>query len=125
MVYQSDQFGLFVNSAKKVPKIDAEGKTAVVLDEFETNFFGVYEAKLHPSGTWMPPKQIAAINEYANENMTPVMRGPTISYDGNTLFFFANFGKSGFGREDIYFSERTKSGWTKPENVGSNINTDN
>jgi outer membrane protein OmpA-like peptidoglycan-associated protein len=125
LVYQSDQFGLFVNSAKKVPKIDAEGKTAVVLDEFETNFFGVYEAKLHPSGTWMPPKQIAAINEYANENMTPVMGGPSISYDGNTLFFFANFGKSGFGREDIYFSERTKSGWTKPENVGSNINTDN
>jgi outer membrane protein OmpA-like peptidoglycan-associated protein len=125
LVYQSDQFGLFVNSAKKVPKIDAEGKTAVVLDEFETNFFGVYEAKLHPSGTWMQPKQIAAINEYANENMTPVMGGPSISYDGNTLFFFANFGKSGFGREDIYFSERTKSGWTKPENVGSNINTDN
>jgi outer membrane protein OmpA-like peptidoglycan-associated protein len=125
LVYQSDQFGIFVNSAKKVPVISAEGKTAVILDEYEAKFFGVYEAKLHPSGQWTLPVQIAPINEYANENMTPVMGGPSISYDGNTLFFFANFGKNGFGREDIYFSERKKTGWSKPENIGNAINTAN
>jgi WD40-like Beta Propeller Repeat len=125
LVYQSDQFGIYVNSAKKVPVINAEGKSAVILDEYEASFFGVYEVKLQPSGKWMVPEQIAPINEYANENMTPVMGGPSISYDGNTLFFFANFGKNGSGREDIYFSERKKSGWSKPENIGTTINTTN
>jgi outer membrane protein OmpA-like peptidoglycan-associated protein len=125
LVYQSDQFGIYVNSAKKVPVINAEGKSEVILEEYEAKFFGVYEAKLHPSGQWLPPVHIAPINQYANENMTPVMGGPSISYDGNTLFFFANFGKNGYGREDIYISERKKSGWSKPENIGNTINTEN
>ncbi|SOE22285.1 WD40-like Beta Propeller Repeat [Spirosomataceae bacterium TFI 002] len=124
LVYQSDQYGIYVNAGKKVPQINADGKSEVILDEFETTFFGVYEAKLHPSGEWMRPTNIAPINEYANGNMSPVMGGPSISYDGNMLFFFANFGKSGYGREDIYYSEREKNGWTKPENIGSKINTD-
>ena len=125
LIYQSDQYGLYVNSAKKVPQINADGKTNVIVDEYETNFFGVYEVKLHPSGQWMAPKNIEAINQYANETMTPVMGGPSISYDGNTIYFFANFGKSGYGREDIYVSERNKNGWSRPENIGSTINTDN
>lgn len=124
LIYQSDQYGIYINSAKKVPDISADGKGNLVLDEYEASFFGVYEAKLHPSGEWRAPKQIAPINEFANENMTPVMGGPSISYDGNELYFFANFGKNGYGREDIYYSERTKEGWTKPKNIGSTINSD-
>ncbi|MEZ4903149.1 MAG: hypothetical protein R2822_16020 [Spirosomataceae bacterium] len=52
------------------------------------------------------------------------MGGPSISYDGNTLFFFANFGKSGYGREDIYYSTRQKMVGSKPVNIGPTINTD-
>jgi outer membrane protein OmpA-like peptidoglycan-associated protein len=125
MIYQSDQYGLFVNANRKVPQINADGKNNQMLDEFETSFFGVYEVKLHPSGQWMEPKPIEVINRYASEFMTPVMGGPSVSYDGNTIFFFANFGKNGYGREDIYVSERQKNGWSKPENIGSAINTDN
>ncbi len=124
LIYQSDQYGIFVSGVKKVPQINSEGKGSVILDEYETTFFGVYEVKKHPSGEWMPPKPIEPINQYANENMTPIMGGPSISYDGNELYFFANFGKNGFGREDIYRSERTKNGWSKPENIGNSINTD-
>lgn len=124
LIYQSDQYGLYVNAFKKVPKIDADGRSAEIIDEFETSFFGVYEVKIHPNGEFMPPKNIEPINQFANENMTPVMGGPSISYDGNTLFFFANFGKNGYGREDIYFSTREKNGWGKPENIGSVINSD-
>lgn len=124
LIFQSDKYGLFVNAAKKVPQINAEGRSEKMLDEYETSFFGIYEVKLHPSGEWMKPSHIAAINEYAREMMTPVMGGPSISYDGNTLFFFANFGKSGYGREDIFYSIREKNGWSKPINIGSTINTD-
>jgi outer membrane protein OmpA-like peptidoglycan-associated protein/tRNA threonylcarbamoyladenosine modification (KEOPS) complex Pcc1 subunit len=124
LIYQSDQYGLFINANKKVPKIDADGRSAEMIDEFETSFFGVFEVKIHPSGEYMAPKNIEPINQFANENMTPVMGGPSVSYDGNTLFFFANFGKNGYGREDIYFSTREKNGWGRPENIGSVINTD-
>jgi outer membrane protein OmpA-like peptidoglycan-associated protein len=125
LIYQSDQYGIFINAAKKVPQINADGKSNTMLDEYETNFFGIYEVKLHPSGQWMAPKNIEPINQYAHETMTPVMGGPSISYDGNTIYFFANFGKNGFGREDIFVSERKKNGWSRPENIGSTINTDN
>lgn len=123
LVYQSDQYGLFVNANKKVPQISADGKSEKWIDEYETSFFGIYEVKLHPSGEWMKPQNIDAINLFANEFMAPVMGGPTISYDGNTIYFFANFGKNGYGREDIYVSYRTKNSWTKPENIGPTINT--
>lgn len=124
LIFQSDKYGLFVNAAKKVPKIDADGRSENLIDEFETSFFGVYEVKIHPSGEWMPPKPIEPINQFASENMSPVMGGPSVSYDGNTLFFFANFGKNGYGREDIYLSTREPNGWGRPENIGSLINTD-
>jgi outer membrane protein OmpA-like peptidoglycan-associated protein len=124
LIYQSDQYGVYVNAGKKVPKIDADGRSAELIDEFETSFFGVYEVKIHPNGEFMPPRNVESINQFANENMSPVMGGPSVSYDGNTLFFFANFGKNGYGREDIYFSTREKNGWGKPENIGSLINTD-
>lgn len=124
LIFQSDKYGLFVNAAKKVPQINSEGRSEKLLDEYEANFFGIYQVQLHPSGEWMKPSPIAAINEYARDMMTPVMGGPSISYDGNTLFFFANFGKSGYGREDIFYSIREKNGWSKPINIGSTINTE-
>lgn len=124
LIYQSDQYGIFVNAAKKVPKINAEGNEQQMVDEYETHFFGIYEVKPHPSGEWLKPVPIEPINTYANENMSPVMGGPSISYDGNTLFFFANFGKNGYGREDIYFSTRVKNTWSAPENIGSAINSE-
>ncbi|MCU0443876.1 MAG: OmpA family protein [Microscillaceae bacterium] len=48
--------------------------------------------------------------------------GPSISYDGNTLFFFASF-DGGKGREDIYYSIRQGDTWSEPKNIGSPINT--
>ena len=123
LIYQTSQYGIFVNAYKKVPQIDADGKSVKILDEFETHFFGIFEVKLHPSGEWTSPKSIEAINRYA-DIQAPVMGGPSVSYDGNTLFFFANFGKNGYGREDIFFSTRENNGWSVPENMGSVINTD-
>ena len=123
LIYQTSQYGIFVNATKKVPQIDADGKSTKILDEFETHFFGIFEVTLHPSGEWMSPKSIDPINQYA-DIQAPVMGGPSVSYDGNTLFFFANFGKNGYGREDIFFSTRENSGWSVPENMGSVINTD-
>lgn len=122
LIYQTSQYGIFVNAARKVPQIDSDGKSSKILDEFETHFFGIFEVKLHPSGEWASPQSIEPINKYA-DIQAPIMGGPSVSYDGNTLFFFADFGKNGYGREDIFFSTRENNGWSVPENMGSIINS--
>ena len=124
LIFQSDRYGLFVNANKKVPRINAEGNQQIIDDKLSTEFFGVYEAHRHPSGQWIRPESINTINRYDSGGMTPLIGGPSISYDGNYLFFFANFPtKSGFGREDIYYCVRQRDGWGPPVNMGAMINT--
>lgn len=47
---------------------------------------------------------------------------PSISSDGNTMYFVSNM-PGGTGGTDLYKSERTDSGWSAPENLGAGINT--
>jgi Tol biopolymer transport system component len=48
---------------------------------------------------------------------------PCLSEDGSLLFFCSD-GPDGLGGYDIYVSKRENGQWGKPENLGSNINTD-
>ena len=50
---------------------------------------------------------------------------PSISVDGNTLYFSSNM-PGGFGGNDLYKVERTNSAgeWSKPVNLGPKINTE-
>lgn len=47
-----------------------------------------------------------------------------ISQDGEWLIFAADYGPRGFGSYDLYISYWTPQGWSAPENLGPNINTD-
>ncbi len=47
---------------------------------------------------------------------------PCISPDNNILYFTSNMA-GGFGGKDIYMSRRSGITWTKPENLGPEINT--
>ncbi|WNB16941.1 tetratricopeptide repeat protein [Marivirga arenosa] len=46
-----------------------------------------------------------------------------ISEDGKKLIFSANF-KDSFGGKDLYQSEKNEKGWTKPVNIGNEVNTE-
>ena len=48
---------------------------------------------------------------------------PSLSPDGSTLYFTSDM-PGGYGGADIYLTERTGSGWSKPENLGPEINTE-
>lgn len=48
----------------------------------------------------------------------------SVSKDGNTLFFAAEYPSMGYGRYDIYKALKTDTGWSLPKNLGRNINTD-
>jgi Tol biopolymer transport system component len=47
---------------------------------------------------------------------------PFISLDGKTLYF-ASTRKGGMGKADIWMAKKTESGWGKPINIGSPVNT--
>ncbi len=67
------------------------------------------------------------------ENLGPVINtsfhdySPLAKDNGNTLIFTSNrtedmVMKSGLAFEDIYISERTETGWSKPQKISENIN---
>ncbi len=101
------------------PTVSADGKSLF----FEGNKEGawrIYESR-YAEGAWSEPKSIEAVNNYGSSN--DLIGGPSISYDGNTLYFFASFSES-LGREDIYYSVREGEAWSEPINIGSPINTE-
>lgn len=48
---------------------------------------------------------------------------PSLSKDGRTLFFAANF-EDAIGGYDLYVSQLSGNSWSKPENLGPNVNTE-
>lgn len=72
-------------------------------------------------GKWSEPKNMGpGINTQFQE------LSPSLSADGNTLYFSSN-GRRGLGSFDIFTSTRlddTYTNWSEPVNIGSDINSD-
>ena len=103
------------------PSISANNKTMI----FETDRAGegkweLYYTTKNEKNKWTVAKPITNINKMGKEN--DLIGGPSISYDGKTLFFFASF-DGGQGDMDIYFSTWNGIDWSEPKPVGNNINT--
>jgi outer membrane protein OmpA-like peptidoglycan-associated protein len=103
------------------PSISANNKTMI----FETDRAGegkweLYYTTKNEKNKWTVAKPITNINKVGKEN--DLIGGPSISYDGKTLFFFASF-EGGQGDMDIYFSTWDGKDWSEPKTVGNNINT--
>jgi outer membrane protein OmpA-like peptidoglycan-associated protein len=95
--------------------IQADGKVMIV----QTNIPGhegrwrLFEYQQKPDKSWSAPKSLDSLD--AHVDSTSLVGGPSISFDGNTMYFFMN--------NDIYYSERQRYGWSKPYNIGAPINT--
>lgn len=103
------------------PTISADGKTMI----FQSNrpdgvSYKLFESKLGNDGVWSEPVPLDKINNYGSSN--DLIGGPSLSFDGNFLLFFATF-DSGYGREDIYYSTREADGWSEPVNLGNAVNS--
>ncbi|MFY0598209.1 MAG: PD40 domain-containing protein [Cyclobacteriaceae bacterium] len=106
------------SSIEYAPSISADGRT-MIIESNRDGRYKLYDSKL-VNGKWTTPVPIDAINNYGDS--TDLIGGPSVSFDGNTLFFFASF-REGLGSEDIYYSERTGDTWTDPKNLGAPINS--
>ena len=101
------------------PSISADGKT-IIFEANQGNSYKLFESRLSADKQWSKPVALDNINSYGDS--TDLIAGPSISFDGNTLFFSASIG---FGKlSDIYYSVREQSGWSTPQSIGAPINTD-
>ena len=103
------------------PSISANNKTMI----FETDRAGegkweLYYTTKNEKNKWTPAKPITNINKVGKEN--DLIGGPSISYDGKTLFFFASF-EGGKGDMDIYYSNWNGTDWSEPKTLGETVNT--
>ncbi|MDX2194961.1 MAG: OmpA family protein [Cytophagales bacterium] len=101
------------------PSLSADGKTLI----FQSNKDGeykLYESRLNAPGQWSEPLPLTKVNNYGKSK--DLVAGPSISYDGNTMFFCASYA-SGWGDLDIYYSERKGSDWGEPVNLGKPVNS--
>jgi hypothetical protein len=86
----------------------------------EKNTDGNYPLQLYfaefRKGKWIK------VASYEHNDPNFDLAEPSMSQDGKTLIFSANFSE-GFGGKDLYRSEKLEEGWSKPENLGNVINT--
>ena len=77
-----------------------------------------YVSHRSTDGTWQLRQPLNGdINTQSNEG------AQTLSADGNMMFFTACGRSDSRGSCDIYFSYKTKDGWSNPKNIGTPVNT--
>jgi outer membrane protein OmpA-like peptidoglycan-associated protein len=103
--------------AMKYPALTPDGKYLVFLavDESSTT---AYESHLQ-DGKWTPPVPFEYINKLINRTKNEV-GGFSFNHDGTVLFFHAKIETNYF---DIFFSRKTKGGWSEPQRLGSPVST--
>jgi outer membrane protein OmpA-like peptidoglycan-associated protein len=112
------------------PSLTGDGKTFMFTRSFRGPDGGgqedFYVSRKDNSGKWQPALPLQGINSSGNEG------APTISADGNYMFFAAceempgvylGGNSQGFGSCDIFYAQKLNGKWTKPVNVGGPINT--
>ncbi|MEX2336778.1 MAG: OmpA family protein [Fulvivirga sp.] len=126
-------YGIFAQSneleninSKKVefsPSLSAEGNYIVFQSDRDASSIGdgsewkLYNAHLLEDSTWSNPVEISNIN-----NNVAFVAGPSLSYDGNTLYFTA-FIEGKTESEDIFYSKKVGDTWSEPINIDAPINT--
>lgn len=100
------------------PTIQADGKTIIFQRGKAGGKYGLYESKME-NGAWSKPVYMDKITPIADS--LDLFGGPSLSFDGNTLFFFRTVGKE--GNHEIFTSQRQKTGWSDPVPIGPPINT--
>lgn len=103
------------------PSISADG-TKMVFQSNRNGDYLLYESFKDNKGEWSKPSLLQGkINDYGDS--TDLIGGPSLSYDGNFIYFFASY-DSGIGLEDIYYSEREGDLWGTPQNIGEPVNSE-
>lgn len=102
------------------PTIQADGKTIIFEASASGKQYLLFQTSLDQAKKWDKPIPIEKINSTGDS--LDLIGGPSLSFDGNQLYFFRTVGK--FANHEIFMSQRTRQGWSAPESLGAPINTD-
>lgn len=102
--------------------ISADGNTLIMGIEREDTHGGtdLYVCYRKGTNSWSRPKNMGGVINTFGDDFTPFLAA-----DGKTLYF-ASEGHPGYGSADIYVTKRlddTWVNWSKPKNLGKEINT--
>ncbi len=119
------------------PTISADGKTLYFVsdregsitafgdDDYFTHDFWAVTKKHRNDTVFSKPYNIDPNSEYGNQSVnTRYHEGvASIAADGQTLFFTASQRSDGIGELDLYMARIEGDKWTRPVNLGKNVNT--
>lgn len=100
-----------------VPRDSAMFAMNPYLPKNPQNFHEDFYFSKKKGGEWTEPVPMYNINTKSNEG------AQALSADGQWMFFTACGRNDSKGSCDIYFSRRTKKGWSTPINIGAPVNT--
>ncbi len=99
--------------------ISADGQKLYFTSNREGGYgeLDIYVSQRNPDGTWGKAKNLgSSINSQWREDT------PHITKDGEKIFFSSE-GHYNMGGFDMFVAQKTASGWSKPKNLGSPLNT--
>lgn len=102
--------------------LSPDGTKLIICAENDDSYgdLDLFVSFLNKRGKWSEPKNMGtSLNTFAPDF------SPFLAADGKTLYF-ASYGHPGYGSSDIFVSKRlddTWLNWSKPKNLGSEINT--
>lgn len=128
--FEPKNLGASINSPfyEYFPAITADDQTFLFTRNNRTKETDIQEdfmISTKQNGNWKPAELIGSgINSRENEG------APSLSADGEILFFtvcpmYSGYGndRKGYGACDIFYSQKVGDQWSKPYNLGPNINT--
>lgn len=119
-VFSPRNLGDSINStdSEYFPALTIDGQTLVFTRRLGGRNEDFFMSHKHPEG-W---SSAGALNGEIN---SPLNEGAqTLSLDGQLLFFTGCNFPDGYGNCDLYYSIRTRTGWSLPKNMGEFINTE-
>jgi outer membrane protein OmpA-like peptidoglycan-associated protein/Tol biopolymer transport system component len=100
------------------PTIQADGRT-IIFEAQVGRTYNLFQTHLEKS-QWGKSESLVKINSTGDS--LDLIGGPSISFDGNELYFFRTVGVT--ANPEIFYSTRQKDGWSEPVNIGAPINTE-
>ncbi|HSQ45231.1 MAG TPA: OmpA family protein [Ginsengibacter sp.] len=120
-VFKPENLGDSINTSnlEYFPSLTIDGKKLVFTKRINGNE-DFYESDLNPKGVWGKAYPLPG-----NINSTTFNEGAqNISQDGKWLIFTGCNFPEGLGSCDLYISYLTNTGWSEPQNLGPNVNSE-
>ena len=93
--------------------------TKIVYISYIDGLTKLFEVEKDSQGKWTSPKPLSEINSaFAKSNIG----SPVYNYNATRVYFESDYNIDSSG-VDIFYSDRTKTGWTAPQSIGIPINT--